>query len=454
MIGFISLQVAAQEEIVTGVGVKSVNFQRNDNYMSLDMTLDVSNLKVKRNRAVLLTPCLTNNSDSVHFKSIGVYGRKRYYHYLRNNGTAMISGEEEMTFKKGQLPSEIEYHDIVPYEVWMNSSEGQLHRLLYGCCENLLAVETGHLGGWTNPEFIYIRPEAEIKTRSQEGSAFIDFPVDKITINPNYRNNKTELGKINSTIDLVKSDEDVTINSIWLKGYASPESPYSHNSDLAKGRVKAIKDYVLGLYKFPESMITTEYEPEDWGDLRDFVEKSNLEHKTEILALIDAKMDPDQKEAKIKATYPTEYKYLLDNCYPGLRHTDYKVNYTVRGYSDLEEIKNVMHTNPGKLSLNELYLLAQSYEPGTEEFSEVFDMAVHLYPDDEIANLNAANASLKARDYEKAEKYLEKAGQTGEAEYARGLYSYMTGDLSAAKEHFTAAENAGITQARTMLEKF
>ncbi len=443
----------ASQEIVSGVKVNDARLERNGNYMSLDLRLDVSNLKVKRNRAVLLTPCVINGDDSLHLKSIGIYGRKRYYHYLRNNGSAMISGEDEMTYKKGSVPSIIEYHDMVPYQVWMNGSYGQLHRYLYGCCGNILAQESGLLGGWADPEFIYISPESEIKTRSHEGSAFIDFPVDKTTINPNYRNNQIELGKINSSIDLVKGDADVTINSIWLKGYASPESPYSHNSDLAKGRVKAIKDYVLGLYNFPEDMITTEYEPEDWADLRAFVETSSLEHKAEILDMIDSNLDPDQKEAKLKATYPEEYKYLLQNCYPALRHTDYKINYTVRGYNDLDEIRNIMHTEPGKLSLNELYLLAQTLEPGSEEFSEVFDMAVHLYPNDETANLNAANASLKARDYDKAEKYLEKAGQSGEAEYARGLYSYMMGDLDAAQEHFTNAESLGITQAEKMLEK-
>ena len=87
------------------------------------------------------------------------------------------------------------------------------------------------------PELLFVRPEAEtMKSRSLSGSAFIDFPVDQTVIYPEYRRNTVELGKIQATIDSVRNDKDVSIISVWLKGYASPESPYSHNKELAIGR--------------------------------------------------------------------------------------------------------------------------------------------------------------------------------------------------------------------------
>ncbi len=442
----------SQDEIVTGVKVDNYTLERNGKFMSLDMTLDVSNLKVKRNKAVLLTPCIYSGSDSLHLKSIGIYGRKRYYHYLRNNGTAMISGEGEMTYRKGSMPSIIEYHDIVPYETWMGTSREKLHRYLYVCCNQILEEQVGELGIWMEPDLVYIRPEAELKTRSLEGTAFIDFPVNITTINPNYRNNTQELAKIAETINSVKGDNDVTITGIWLKGYASPESPYKHNCDLAIGRVNALKDYIQSIYGFDASMITTEYEPEDWEDLRKFVESSSLEHKANILTLIDTNMDPDQKEAQLKATYPIEYQYLLQNCYPALRHTDYRVSYNVRDYNDIDEIRQIMQTSPGKLSLNELYLVAQTLEPGSDEFNDVFMLAARLYPDDETANLNAANVAIKNMELDSAENYLSKAGSSQEAEYARGVLAYMQGDLTSAKEYLQKASDNGITEARHMLD--
>ncbi len=446
---------AMAQEVVNGVKVNGFKAERHGNFMKVDMTLDVSDLKVKRNRAVLLTPCVINPDDSLHLKSIGVYGRRRYFQTLYNMGSGMLSGEGEMSYRTKNLPSTLEYHDMVPYERWMDGADFQLHRHLYGCCEHILDAETGWLGKYSvfRPEFLYVTPQAEVKTRSLEGTAYVDFVVDKTDIRPDYHNNATELGKIRETINSVHGDEDITIDNIWLKGFASPESPYNHNKDLAIGRVNAIKGYVKNLFDFPDDKITTEYEPENWEGLRRYVEQSSLAHRDEILALIDTDMDPDKKEAKLKATYPAEYSALLQDCYPYLRRTDYRVNYTVRGYSDVEEIKRILQTQPQKLSLNEMYLVAQTLEPGSDEFVEVFEVAVRMYPDDPTANLNAANVEMKHGEFTNAEHYLEKAGDSAEAEYARGVYAYLTDDLSSAREHLNVAAQAGIAQAEQLIEQ-
>ncbi|MDE6028367.1 MAG: hypothetical protein K2G23_09870, partial [Muribaculaceae bacterium] len=81
----------------------------------------------------------------------------------------------------------------------------------------------------------------------------------------------------------------------------------------------------------------------------------------------------------------------------------------------------IMKTAPQNLSLSELFVLAKSLEPGSQEYNETFDMAVKLYPNDPVANLNAGNAALQKGDTAAAAKYLEKAGDSTEAEYARAL---------------------------------
>ena len=65
-----------------------------------------------------------------------------------------------------------------------------------------------------------------------------------------------------------------------------------------------------------------------------------------FLALIRSNMEPDAKEWKIKKTYPADYSWLLKNIYPGLRHSDYAVKYEVRAYTDVEEIKRLIKTQP------------------------------------------------------------------------------------------------------------
>lgn len=89
IIALMSMGVMAEAQttgqtIVDGVSVDDLKIERNGKYMTVDMKLDLKRLDVDRNRAVLLTPRLINGQDSLELKSVGIYGRRRYYFYVRN----------------------------------------------------------------------------------------------------------------------------------------------------------------------------------------------------------------------------------------------------------------------------------------------------------------------------------------------------------------------------------
>ncbi len=456
----VSLPVSAQVE---GAKVENLTLERNGDYMVVDMDVNLSELKVKSNRAVLITPAIVNGSDSLNFSSIGVYGRKRYYYYMRD-GKSTLTGKTERSFRKSKMPQSVDYHSIVPYQEWMEGSHLVLNRSLYGCCNTKVGEQSGALLSdyrtpvaekvYFMPTFVYMRPEAEaVKSREVKGSAFVDFPVNKIVIYPQYRNNMVELNRILATINSVRDDKDVTITALSIKGFASPEGSYQHNTYLARERTAALMKYVQDLYHFDKSIVSTSFEPEDWMGLRNYVANSNLDNKNAILDLIDSTREPDNKEWKIKTNYPEDYQHLLTHIYPALRHSDYKVEYTVRSYSDVEEIKGVLATAPQKLSLEELYLVANTYESGSDEHHEVFEVAVRMFPEDEIANLNAANSAMQKRDMAAAERYLNRAGNSAEADYARGAFAAMNEDYDTARRLFKKAEAAGIAQATTTLSE-
>lgn len=446
---------SSMQTIMDGVAVGDLDMAHSGDYMVVNMTLGLKKLDVDVNRAVLLTPRLVNGSDSLELPSVGIYGRRRYYFYIRNN-ESMLSGKKEKSFRASEKPENMAYHNIVPYSSWMNGARLMIHRSDYGCCNTLLAEYDGMLGRHAEaffPQLVYVHPKGNaVKSDTIAGSAFIDFPVDKTVIYPDYRRNAAELGKIQASIDSVRSDRDITITSVWLKGYASPESPYSHNKELAIGRTEALKRHIQQLYKFEEGIIQTDYEPEDWEGLRRYVEQSNIDHRAEILEMIDSDLDPDAKEAKIKRTYPAQYRFLLANCYPALRHTDYRIVYTICTYTDVERIKQLVYESPQKLSLNEFYLAAQEYKPGTNEFSDVFETAARMFPNDKDANLNAANAAMRRGDLEGAERYLAKAGDSPEATYAWGALAIRRGDLDTARRFLHKAKLLGLEQAGTTLE--
>ena len=444
------------KDILPGVSVENFNMNRNGKYLTVTMDIDLSELDVNSNRAVLLTPRLANGTDSLDLPSIGIYGHRRYYYYIRN-GISTISGKTEKSFKASDKPGQLEYDNHTPYEEWMDGATLKFHRSDWGCCQEILAEYEGLLGRHREaffPELVFVQPKAEImKSRSLSGSAYIDFPVDRTVIYPDYRRNTVELGKIQATIDSVRNDRDVTIMSVWLKGFASPESPYKHNTELAIGRTAALKKHIGQLYHFADSIILTDYEPEDWEGLRRYVEQSNINHRKEILSLIDSDMEPDAKEAKIKRTYPKEYRFMLQHFYPALRHTDYRIDYNIRTFSDVEEIKRIMAEQPQKLSQNEFYLVAGKYAPGTDEFTDVFETAVRMFPNDEVANLNAANAAIRRDDFATARRYLDKAGDSAEAVYARGALAVREKDYDTAHRYLETARDMGLEKAAATLKE-
>lgn len=451
-------ETAAQttEYITPGVSIGNFKMNREGKYLTVEMDLDLNSLDVDANRAVLLTPRLVNGTDSLDLPSVGIYGRRRYYYYVRN-GIGSISGENETVYRAADKPNSVAYDNITEYKEWMDGATLKFHRSDWGCCHGILAEYEGILGRHREaffPELIFVQPKAEImKSRSLSGSAYIDFPVDQTVIYPDYRRNTAELGKIQATIDSVRNDGDVTITSVWLKGFASPESPYKHNTELAIGRTAALKRHIEQLYHFADSIIRTDYEPEDWAGLRRHVEQSNIDHRGEILALIDSDMEPDAKEAEIKRTYPEEYRFTLQHFYPALRHTDYRIDYNIRTFNEAEEIKRIMAEQPQKLSQNEFYLVAQEYEPGTAEFTDVFETAVRMYPDDKVANLNAANAAIRRDDFATARRYLDKAGDSAEAVYARGALAVREGDYETARRHLGKAKEMGLEKAALTLDE-
>ena len=436
------------EEVNTPAGG---NLMRRGDMMLVDVAVDLSDAGVGSNRLMVLTPRIVNDGDTLHLETMGIYGRRRFI-YNQRNESKLEDAFQDVNFLNKELPQTWKWTKSVPYQSWMDGAHLELCRNLYGCCNDLLQGDVICLSGYEEiiyvPEFIYVTPPAEMeKVREMSGSAYIDFPVSRTEIRADYRNNRSEIGKILAGLDSLRKDDDISVLSLTIKGYASPESPYANNARLAKGRTESLKKYVSQQYSFDDDFIITSYEAEDWDGLREYVAASSLVHKNEILAIIDSALDPDPKELKIRKEYPSDYKFLLDNCYPALRHSDYVIEYKIKSYVDLDEIRDVFEKEPGKLSMNEIFSLSTLYEPGSDSFNEVFDVAVALFPASEITNLNAANAAMERGDLMKAEKYLAKAGDSPQSTYAAGVLSALKKEYLKAKELFLKASEGGISKA-------
>lgn len=435
--------------------------------LAIDIDLDINRFKVGSERELIFTPMVfaADGSDSLALEPVTVAGRNRWYHYLRD-GVLDVEGND--IFRAGK-PVHAKVTRNIDLEPWMEHSTVEMRVESANCCDkavlmpgdtqaqNVLLAEINTGAPMLDAPFVFAPPvDAAPVIKSIEGSAFITFVVNRTELKPDYMVNRRELGKIINSIDFVRKDPDATITGVHIKGFASPEGPYDNNVRLAQGRTETLRRYVRDLYSFADTTITSSYEPEDWQGLRNYITDSMqfaISHRPEIIRLIDSDFAPDLKDNTIKQRYPEDYAIILKDIYPWLRHSDYKVTYSIKTYTSLAEIKHAYATDPSRLRTVDFYTLAQSYPIGSNEYREVFETAVETYPDDPMLNLNAANIDMESGNLEAAQSHLLKAGNTPQANYARGVLAAKRSDYAEATRRFTMAKDGGMAEARPCLER-
>lgn len=127
------------------------------------------------------------------------------------------------------------------------------------------------------------------------------------------------------------------------------------------------------------------------------------------------------------------------------------MTYSIRVYTDIDEIRRAFAADPSRLRAVDFYTLAQTYPVGSPDYCKVFAKAVEVYPDDPMLNLNAANIEMERGDLEAAQSHLLKAGNTAQSNYARGILAVRRDDLREAQRRFEAAQAQGLPEAAQAL---
>jgi len=459
-----SIHISAQN---TGVSVISNELRKRGNNVEIDATIHIPPHIVKSKNFIELTPVLETNATRVGLPSILVNGKNRTKVYNRMKALNNLEDKQYFTVIENnkQEMQPIEYKMTIPWEEWMSDARFVLAQDLCGCGKEeavtplLIAdriMQRPDQRYEVIPVYSYVNPDVETrKERAEVGSAFLDFQVGRYNILPDFRNNAGELAKIRKTIETVIQDEYITPDGIELKGYASPEGSYTSNANLAKNRTEALRDYIIGQYsRFNRSFFTLNSEPEDWTGFKEKVEADqNVPSRVGVLDIINSSDEPDVKERKLRALGGgSAYRYVLAEIFPALRRTEYKINYTVRGFS-VEEGREIIKTRPQHLSLNEMFAVANTYQPGSNDYNDVFEVAVRMYPTSPVANLNAANIAISKKDYAAARRYLTNAGNSPQAVHARGVLALMEGNLNEAEQLLKQAQSSGVSEASANLEQ-
>lgn len=282
-----------------------------------------------------------------------------------------------------------------------------------------------------DPMFV-IPPVEQVKVRHIDGRAYIDYRVARHEILPDFRLNGQELGKIYSSIERVMGDRDITVTGISIVGHASPEGTWESNLALSERRSQALAAHLRSRYGALRVPFDVHGQGEDWEGLASLVADSGIPERGRILDIIRNVGIFQGRETRLKEIAGgAVWRQMLADMFPTLRRSDYRIDYTVVPFT-VERGLSVLAEDPSKLSLNEMFLIAQRFEAGSEEFNAIFKTAARLFPSSAVAAVNAAASALQRRDLVSAAYYLDQADRALAAARLSGAY---TGVIDKALPH-------------------
>ena len=463
----LSVSVSAQQ-IVEGTGeVKNLTTNRANGRLTIDMDIDISNIEVGADETLILTPAIEKNGNSLELPSVEIMGRRAYMYYRRNEEIPVTNNPfyaeriaKRAERKAGQKQT-VDYTATVPFAEWMRGSTVVVKEGSCGCDQTPIALGDNNVGRVLHeiyyPQYIisFVEPEPEpIKVRAESHSAYINFKVDRYEILENYKSNNTELASIVNSIEKVKDDDDLTITSITIEGWASPEGTEQHNKILSENRANSLADYVTKKTAIARDDIHAIGRGEDWINLKTIVEGTTILSKDKILEIINSSATLDQKDQQLNDLVPpTIYQRLMNELYPRLRRNDYRIEYNVRNFN-IEEAKALVDSDPRKLSVGELYKVAGTYEKGSKEYNHVMAVAAKTYPSVVAAAVNQASLLMAEKKYAEALDVLSKSDQNDARILAAQGYAYINmGDQAKAKAAWEKAAAKGQADAKHNLEE-
>jgi outer membrane protein OmpA-like peptidoglycan-associated protein len=470
LMGILVAPIAAQSIFEDQIPVKVQQLKQMDDSVKMVLDLDLSKLAIGTERFLQLTPVLSGpNGKELKMKRFLINGHQRHKLFLRDKE---LNKQQRQTNDNVCEVIELNndnrkiyrYKQTVGYESWMRNAQLNIVSDLCGCAgakqriasekvANRIIIE-GVQAYTVMPNVAYIRPEVEaVKTRSESNDVFLDFQVAQVEINPSFGNNPRELAKIESIIKDLRSDANLQVTGVTITGFASPEGNVMNNNQLSRGRAEALRNYLSMRSAIPTHLYRLGVGGEDWNSLVRMVQNSYIEPKGAILSIIQTYTGEVRKERLKTLGGGAVYQRLLQEYYPRLRRVASRIEYTVRKF-DIEEAKQIIKVRPQQLSLNEMFLVANTYREGSKEFLSVFETAVRIFPDDPLANLNAAASALIEKDLAKAERYLKKAKKNTPAYYNNlGVLNMMQNNMARAKNLFRYAAEGKLDAARKNMEE-
>ena len=371
--------------------------------------------------------------------------------------------------KSADRQDRIDYKISIPYQEWMSKAdmwilqEGKKDCLIdlpeIQIIEPEIVEEAPALpqkGAICEPcmnMVSYLTPtEQPLKIRSEQNTLYIEYAVGGTEFKADYKNNSAELQKLKETLNPLTEGDLITFKAINICGYASPDGSAKTNDRVATKRADSFALYLKGSYNFQDSILKVTSAGEDWNSLIEMLKEEKPAYAEKALEIIAKYPNLDIREARLKSGLGTSYRTMVNDYFSRLRRLSISVEYEIREVRN-SEAAELIYTNPKMLNLQEMYGVAKKYQPGTKEYKEVYEIAATNYPQDVVANINAASANIVYGDFDRAKQYMERVKDDPRAWNNMGVLAWLSGDSEIAQEWFTKALTVEPEKAQENLNK-
>ena len=403
----------------------------NNGKIAADVTATIPSDYFNKKAALQVTPVLFFEGGAVAGETLLLQGSK-----VKANGLVVDNGETM------SLTRHLEFD----YQPAMDACELKLLvevKCKSGKCKEftLINANNGAILTKEQLEVVAKNDEAAYALKSECGRKIavglnvlqkdIDFASAMATEQNNYKNVNTTVVtadlvyKINSSVLSKKATEteevaalkssvegylnnDRAAQSVYVKGYASPDGPEKFNDKLSDKRSQSGLKAVQKLLADTGLNIDAAAYGEDWDGFKAAVAASDIKDKDLILQVLSMYTSSAEREKEIK-NLASVFGALKTDVLPQLRRAQIVNTIDVTGKTDAVMVALIKEGRASELSLEELLHIAEA-QPEVAEVA--LKTAAETYNDARAYN-NLAIALAKQGDFDGALKALDNAAKAG-----------------------------------------
>ena len=240
---------------------------------------------------------------------------------------------------------------------------------------------------------------------------------------------------------LEQKENDRVKQSIYVKGYASPDGPEKFNDKLSAARSESGKKAAEELLKEIGLELDAASYGEDWDGFAELVAASDMEDKEVILSVLRSYDSSTDRELQIK-NMSQVYDTLKNDILPQLRRAQLINSSDITGKTDDEMAALVRAGKFNELDEKELLHIASTGKLTQAETIATLEAAAKEYKSVAAYN-NLGVAYAAAGEGEKAADAFAKAvkagGNASQINNNLALVNLMNGDTEAAKTYVNGA---------------